>query len=174
MLFTYMFAPIMIIVPFYVMMRFARPHQHASRAGRSPIPRSACRSACGCCAPSSSHPARHRGGRDDRWRQRPGRAPCHRAAGAARRDRRPIFTFILAWNDYIFARVLISADESEDAAGRHRRPLQRHVVDWGMIMASRPPGHHSGASSCSPMAEISGRRLGRRRRQGMIGTKTNG
>ena len=66
-----------------------------------------------------------------------------------------IFTFILAWNDYIFARVLLSADELKTLAGRHRRPLQRLVVDWGMIMAAGPAGDRADARRVRVHPEIS-------------------
>ena len=36
-----------------------------------------------------------------------------------------IFTFILAWNDFLFALVLITSEELKTLAGRRQRPLQR-------------------------------------------------
>lgn len=47
-----------------------------------------------------------------------------------------IFTFILAWNDYIFARVLISADELKTLPVGIADLYNASVVDWGMIMAA--------------------------------------
>jgi ABC-type glycerol-3-phosphate transport system permease component len=47
-----------------------------------------------------------------------------------------IFTFILAWNDYIFARVLLSADELKTLPIGIADLYNASVVDWGMIMAA--------------------------------------
>ena len=47
-----------------------------------------------------------------------------------------IFTFILAWNDYIFARVLLSADELKTLPVGIADLYNASVVDWGMIMAA--------------------------------------
>jgi ABC-type glycerol-3-phosphate transport system permease component len=47
-----------------------------------------------------------------------------------------IFTFILAWNDYIFARVLIGADELKTLPVGIADLYNASVVDWGMIMAA--------------------------------------
>ena len=46
------------------------------------------------------------------------------------------FTFILAWNDYIFARVLLSADELKTLPVGIADLYNASVVDWGMIMAA--------------------------------------
>ncbi|TMJ45739.1 MAG: carbohydrate ABC transporter permease [Alphaproteobacteria bacterium] len=46
------------------------------------------------------------------------------------------FTFILAWNDYIFARVLLSADEMKTLPVGIADLYNASVVDWGMIMAA--------------------------------------
>jgi ABC-type glycerol-3-phosphate transport system permease component len=46
------------------------------------------------------------------------------------------FTFILAWNDYIFARILISADELKTLPIGIADLYNASVVDWGMIMAA--------------------------------------
>jgi ABC-type glycerol-3-phosphate transport system permease component len=46
------------------------------------------------------------------------------------------FTFILAWNDYIFARVLISADELKTLPVGIADLYNASVVDWGMIMSA--------------------------------------
>jgi ABC-type glycerol-3-phosphate transport system permease component len=49
-----------------------------------------------------------------------------------------IFTFILAWNDYIFVRILITSDElktlSVGIADLYNL-YNATVIDWGMIMA---------------------------------------
>ena len=47
-----------------------------------------------------------------------------------------IFTFILTWNDYIFARILISADELKTLPVGIADLYNASVVDWGMIMAA--------------------------------------
>jgi ABC-type glycerol-3-phosphate transport system permease component len=47
-----------------------------------------------------------------------------------------IFTFILAWNDYIFARILLSADELKTLPVGIADLYNASVVDWGMIMAA--------------------------------------
>jgi ABC-type glycerol-3-phosphate transport system permease component len=47
-----------------------------------------------------------------------------------------IFTFILAWNDYIFARVLLGADELKTLPVGIADLYNASVVDWGMIMAA--------------------------------------
>lgn len=46
------------------------------------------------------------------------------------------FTFILAWNDYIFARVLLSADELKTLPVGIADLYNASVVDWGMIMSA--------------------------------------
>jgi ABC-type glycerol-3-phosphate transport system permease component len=47
-----------------------------------------------------------------------------------------IFTFILAWNDYIFTRILISSDELKTLPVGVQDLFNATVIDWGMIMAS--------------------------------------
>jgi ABC-type glycerol-3-phosphate transport system permease component len=46
------------------------------------------------------------------------------------------FTFILAWNDYILARVLLSADELKTLPVGIADLYNASVVDWGMIMSA--------------------------------------
>jgi multiple sugar transport system permease protein len=46
------------------------------------------------------------------------------------------FTFILAWNDYIFARVLLSADELKTLPVGIADLYNASVVDWGLIMSA--------------------------------------
>ena len=46
-----------------------------------------------------------------------------------------IFTFILAWNDYIFTRILISSDGLKTLPVGVQDLFNSTVVDWGMIMA---------------------------------------
>ncbi|HWP47497.1 MAG TPA: carbohydrate ABC transporter permease [Candidatus Limnocylindrales bacterium] len=47
-----------------------------------------------------------------------------------------IFTLILAWNDYIFARILITSDPLKTLPVGVQDLFNQTVVDWGMIMAS--------------------------------------
>ena len=46
-----------------------------------------------------------------------------------------IFTFILAWNDYIFVRILISSDELKTLSVGIADLYNATVIDWGMIMS---------------------------------------
>ncbi len=47
-----------------------------------------------------------------------------------------VFTFIVAWNDFLFARVIISSDELKTLPVGVQDLFQWAVVDWGMIMAA--------------------------------------
>lgn len=47
-----------------------------------------------------------------------------------------IFTFILSWNDYIFARILISEDSIKTIPVGIEDIATLTVVDWGMVMAA--------------------------------------
>lgn len=46
-----------------------------------------------------------------------------------------IFSFIVAWNDYIFTRVLISTDELKTLPVGISDLVNATVIDWGMILA---------------------------------------
>jgi ABC-type glycerol-3-phosphate transport system permease component len=46
-----------------------------------------------------------------------------------------IFTFIVAWNDYLFARVLISSDSLKTLPVGINDLYVSTVTDWGMMMA---------------------------------------
>ncbi|MBW1993848.1 MAG: carbohydrate ABC transporter permease [Deltaproteobacteria bacterium] len=46
-----------------------------------------------------------------------------------------IFAFILAWNDYIFVRILITSDELKTLSVGIADLYNATVIDWGMIMA---------------------------------------
>jgi ABC-type glycerol-3-phosphate transport system permease component len=46
-----------------------------------------------------------------------------------------IFTFILAWNDYIFVRILITTDELKTLSVGIADLHNATVIDWGMIMS---------------------------------------
>lgn len=47
-----------------------------------------------------------------------------------------IFTFTLAWNDYIFARILIASDELKTLPVGVQDLFAAAVVDWGLVMAA--------------------------------------
>lgn len=47
-----------------------------------------------------------------------------------------IFTFILAWNDYIFTRILISSDELKTLPVGIQDLFHSALIDWGLIMAA--------------------------------------
>ena len=47
-----------------------------------------------------------------------------------------IFTYILAWNDYIFTRILISADELKTLPVGVQDLFHSALIDWGLIMAA--------------------------------------
>lgn len=47
-----------------------------------------------------------------------------------------IFAFIVAWNDYIFTRVLISTDELKTLPVGINDLVNATVIDWGMILAA--------------------------------------
>ncbi|OLC89038.1 MAG: hypothetical protein AUJ05_13630, partial [Candidatus Rokubacteria bacterium 13_1_40CM_3_69_38] len=46
-----------------------------------------------------------------------------------------IFTFTLAWNDYIFTRILIASDELKTLPVGVQDLFAAAVVDWGLVMA---------------------------------------
>ena len=47
-----------------------------------------------------------------------------------------IFTFILAWNDFIFARILIAADELKTLPVGVQDLFHSALTDWGLIMGA--------------------------------------
>jgi ABC-type glycerol-3-phosphate transport system permease component len=136
-LFAYMFAPIMIIIPFYVMMRFV---------GLNNTHLGLVLAYSAFCLPFALWMLR------TFFQSIP--VDIEDAAltdGASRRQAvlyvvlplalpgvvaTGIFTFILAWNDYIFARVLLSADELKTLPVGIADLYNASVVDWGMIMAA--------------------------------------
>jgi ABC-type glycerol-3-phosphate transport system permease component len=136
-LFTYMFAPIMIVVPFYVLMRFlGLTNSHVGlvlaytafclpfslwllRAFFQGIPVEIEEAAL-------TDGASRLGAVVDVVL--PLALPGVAATG--------ILTFILAWNDYIFARVLISSDDLKTLPVGIADLYNATVVDWGMIMAA--------------------------------------
>jgi len=136
-LLTYMFAPIMIIIPFYVLMRaLGLVNTHAGlvlaytafclpfalwllRTYFQAIPVELEEAAMTDGA-SRAQTVRHV--------LLPVALPGVVATGT--------FTFILAWNDYIFARVLLSADELKTLPVGIADLYNASVVDWGMIMSA--------------------------------------
>jgi len=136
-LFTYMFAPIMIIVPFYVMMRFlglTNTHLGLVLAYTA------------FCLPFSLWMLR------TFFQSIPIDIELAAMVDGANRVQTvlyvvlplslpgilatSIFTFVLTWNDYIFARILISADELKTLPVGIADLYNASVVDWGMIMAA--------------------------------------
>jgi len=47
-----------------------------------------------------------------------------------------VFTFILAWNDFLFALVLVTSDELKTLPVGVQDLFNATIVDWGMIMAA--------------------------------------
>jgi ABC-type glycerol-3-phosphate transport system permease component len=135
-LFTYMFAPIMIIIPFYVAMRFlGLTNTHvglilAYTAFCLPFNLWLLRTFFQTIPLEIEEAALIDGSRLQAiiYVVLPLALPGVVATG--------IFTFILAWNDYIFARVLLSADELKTLPVGIADLYNASVVDWGMIMAA--------------------------------------
>lgn len=136
-LFTYMFAPIMIIIPFYVMMRFlGLTNTHlglvlAYSAFCLPFALWMLRTFFQSIPLDIEQAAMIDGANRLQtvlYVVLPLAVP-----GVATTS---IFTFILAWNDYIFARILISADELKTLPVGIADLYNASVVDWGMIMAA--------------------------------------
>jgi ABC-type glycerol-3-phosphate transport system permease component len=136
-LFAYMFAPIMIIIPFYVMMRFlGLNNTHfglvlAYSAFCLPFNLWLLRSFFQSIPVEIEEAAMVDGANRAQaafYVIVPLALPGVLATG--------IFTFILAWNDYIFARVLIGADELKTLPVGIADLYNASVVDWGMIMAA--------------------------------------
>jgi ABC-type glycerol-3-phosphate transport system permease component len=135
-LFAYMFAPIMIIIPFYVAMRFlGLTNTHfglilAYTAFCLPFNLWLLRTFFQSIPLEIEEAALIDGSRLQAivYVVLPLALPGVLATG--------IFTFILAWNDYIFARVLLSADELKTLPVGIADLYNASVVDWGMIMAA--------------------------------------
>ncbi len=47
-----------------------------------------------------------------------------------------IFTFIVAWNDYLFVRVLIGTDNLKTLPVGIQDLYESTITDWGMVMAA--------------------------------------
>ena len=136
-LFTYMFAPIMVIIPFYVLMRFfSLTNTHtglvlAYSAFCLPFALWLLRTFFQSIPLDLEEAALTDGAsrlEAVRYILLPLAAPGLIATAT--------FTFILAWNDYIFARVLLSADELKTLPVGIADLYNASVVDWGMIMSA--------------------------------------
>lgn len=136
-LFTYMFAPIMVIIPFYVLMRALElTNSHfglvlAYSAFCLPFALWLLRSFFQSIPLELEEAALTDGASRTRAVLHvvlPLATPGVIATGT--------FTFILAWNDYIFARVLLSADELKTLPVGIADLYNASVVDWGMIMSA--------------------------------------
>ena len=136
-LFTYMFAPIMVIIPFYVLMRALElTNTHlglvlAYSAFCLPFALWLLRSFFQSIPLELEEAALTDGASRTRAVLHvvlPLATPGVIATGT--------FTFILAWNDYIFARVLLSADELKTLPVGIADLYNASVVDWGMIMSA--------------------------------------
>ena len=136
-LFAYMFAPIMIIIPFYVLMRaLGLVNTHAGlvlayTAFCLPFALWLLRSYFQGIPIELEEASMSDGAsraQTVRYIVLPVALPGVIATGT--------FTFILAWNDYIFARVLLAADELKTLPIGIADLYNSSVVDWGMIMAA--------------------------------------
>jgi ABC-type glycerol-3-phosphate transport system permease component len=136
-LFTYMFAPIMVIIPFYVLMRSLQLTN--TRLGLV-------LAYTAFCLPFALWLLR------SFFQSIPLELEEAALTDGASRPRAVLyvvlplalpgliatstFTFILAWNDYIFARVLLSADELKTLPVGIADLYNASVVDWGLIMSA--------------------------------------
>jgi ABC-type glycerol-3-phosphate transport system permease component len=136
-LFAYMFAPIMIIIPFYVMIRhLGLANTHLAlilgyTAFSMPFALWMLRTFFQAIPLDLEEAALTDGA--GRWRAvvyviLPMALPGIIATG--------IFTFILAWNDYIFVRILITSEELKTLPVGIADLYSSSVIDWGMIMSS--------------------------------------
>jgi ABC-type glycerol-3-phosphate transport system permease component len=137
MLFTYMFAPIMIVVPFYILMRNAglvNTHLGLILAYASfslPFSMWLLRSFFQSIPLELEEAAMTDGATRPQAVARvivPLALPGVIAVS--------IFTFIVAWNDYLFARVLISSDNLKTLPVGMQDLYVATVTDWGMMMAA--------------------------------------
>ncbi|MBM3521491.1 MAG: carbohydrate ABC transporter permease [Alphaproteobacteria bacterium] len=137
MLFTYMFAPIMIVIPFYIMMRrLGLTNSHLglmlSYASFSlPFSMWLLRSFFQSIPLELEEAAMIDGASRPQAVARvivPMALPGVIAVS--------IFTFIVAWNDYLFARVLIGKDELKTLPLGIQDLYESSITDWGVIMAA--------------------------------------
>jgi ABC-type glycerol-3-phosphate transport system permease component len=136
MLFTYMFAPIMIVVPFYIMVRSAglmNTHTGLVLSYTSfslPFSMWLLRSFFRSIPLELEEAAMIDGASRPQAVARivvPLALPGVIAVS--------IFTFIVAWNDYLFARVLIASDRLKTLPVGMSDLYNATVTDWGMMMA---------------------------------------
>ena len=136
-LFTYMFAPIMIVIPFYILIR---------RIGLANTHLSLILANTAFCLPFSLWLLR------TFFQSIPLVLEEAALVDGANRFRAvlhvilpialpgiiatAIFTFILAWNDYIFARILITSDTLKTLPVGVGDLHSAAVIDWGMIMSA--------------------------------------
>ncbi len=137
MLFTYMFAPIMIVIPFYIMMRrlgLTNSHLGLVLSYTSfslPFSMWLLRSFFQSIPLELEEAAMIDGASRPQAVARvivPMALPGVIAVS--------IFTFIVAWNDYLFARVLIGKDELKTLPIGVQDLYESTITDWGMVMAA--------------------------------------
>lgn len=137
MLFTYMFAPIMIVVPFYILMRnLGLVNTHfglvlSYTTFSLPFSMWMLRSFFQSIPIDLEEAAMIDGASRPQAVVRvvlPMALPGIIAVS--------IFTFVVAWNDYLFARVLIGSDELKTLPVGIQDLYESSVTDWGMIMAA--------------------------------------
>lgn len=137
MLFTYMFAPIMIVVPFYILMRGAGlTNSHlglilAYTTFSLPFSMWMLRSFFQSIPLELEEAAMMDGATRPKAVRLiivPLALPGVIAVS--------IFTFIVAWNDYLFARVLIGTDSLKTLPVGIQDLYESTITDWGMVMAA--------------------------------------
>jgi len=137
MLFTYMFAPIMIVVPFYILMRGAGlTNSHlglilAYTTFSLPFSMWMLRSFFQSIPLELEEAAMIDGASRPKAVRLiivPLALPGVIAVS--------IFTFIVAWNDYLFARVLIGTDNLKTLPVGIQDLYESTITDWGMVMAA--------------------------------------
>ena len=137
MLFTYMFAPIMIVVPFYILMRGAGlTNSHlglilAYTTFSLPFSMWMLRSFFQSIPLELEEAAMIDGASRPKAVRLiivPLALPGVIAVS--------IFTFIVAWNDYLFVRVLIGADNLKTLPVGIQDLYESTITDWGMVMAA--------------------------------------
>lgn len=137
MLFTYMFAPIMVVVPFYILMRNAGlVNSHLGlilsyTTFSLPFSMWLLRSFFQSIPVDLEEAAMIDGASRPQAVLRvivPLALPGVIAVS--------IFTFIVAWNDYLFARVLIGSDNLKTLPIGIQDLYESTVTDWGMVMAA--------------------------------------
>jgi multiple sugar transport system permease protein len=77
------------------------------------------------------------------------------------------FTFTLAWNDYIFTRILIASDELKTLPVGVQDLFSAAVVDWGLVMAAGVLITIPALAFFMAVQRHFGGRVGQRRPQGL-------